>query len=60
VHVLSYRPPSIFIRWSGGLIRVYCRAFPIVIFLCEDFVRAVVGDMSIMALHKNRKKFKIQ
>ena len=49
-----------FISWSGGLICVCRRACSIVMFVCEDFVRAVVGDMSIMALHKNRKKLEIQ
>ena len=54
--VLPHRPHSMFISWSGGLIRVCCRACSNVMFVCEDFVRAVVGDMAIMAVHENRKK----
>ena len=55
VDVLSHMLPIMFIIWSGGLIRVCCHAYSIVTFVWEDFVCAVVGDVSITAAHKNRK-----
>ena len=53
-------PPNMLINSSGGLMRVWCRACFIAMFVSEDPVRSVIVDMSIIAFHKHWKKFKIQ